>query len=238
MIRAGHAFYPEQAPVDLPLAHLNGQRLLVIDRINLPDWIYTASCKADQLCWDILFEDTSLEHPFYECSPVLLRLEPHTALYQDWHTDPDWQQHGLLISYPGDYQALCQHLRSLIWMRQQDKTLLMRFYAPTILDAWAPSLTAAEARALLGPAECWSWFSPSAAGEPRWSWMAHTPGQTGQGQGWFALSEAQVAALDAHDQPRQPANLAQPAKAQAEKTPSYIDYWLGYEVDESTPGKE
>ncbi|PXF32176.1 hypothetical protein WH50_05425 [Pokkaliibacter plantistimulans] len=238
MIRAGQCFYPEQGPEILPLASLQGPLLLVIDRINLPDWIYTASCKADQLRWDILFEDTSLEHPFYECSPVLLRLETHTALYQDWLTDPDWQQHCLLISYPGDYEHVRQHLRSLIWMRQQDKTLLMRFYAPTILDTWAPSLTDNEAAALLGPAECWAWFSPSGTGEQRWSWMAHTPGQAGRGQGWFALSDAQVAALDAHDAPRQPANQAQPAKTQAEKTPSYIDYWLGYEVEEPTSGMD
>ncbi|PPC76536.1 hypothetical protein C4K68_14950 [Pokkaliibacter plantistimulans] len=239
MIRIGHAFGHAQAT--LPWAQLTGTLALLVDGALVKNWIEQAA-QGTYRGWRVLYHFADLDDRFDEVSPVLINVRPEDRLFRHWQQDPVWRQATLLIHYHCRFEELTEHLCSLLWMRQGKEQLLMRFYSPAILDAWAPSLTDREADALLGPAECWAWLSDSDSGSEstseddphttaqvtreRASWLAHKPGQAGQGTAWFSLSDAQIAALDQHDQAQMPA----PADDAAAARTQYIDYWLGYDV--------
>ncbi|PXF29690.1 hypothetical protein WH50_19295 [Pokkaliibacter plantistimulans] len=251
ILRQGYAF--AQPGWQLPLQRLPLHDLklaLLIDTPRLWGWLTIVCDDQHYLGWDGLYENTPLDDTLDDCSPTLVGIQHDADLFQRWLNDPDWARGALLISYRCEREVLVNHLRSLVWMKQRGKDLLMRYYAPDILDSWASTLTDDELDALLGPAECWAWLSPLQHQQyglhhyhwdtslPRcWSWMAHTPTASGavvksgssqvHNHGWFHLSEAQIDALDRHDAViRQREQAARGATATT-AFQNYIDDWLG-----------
>lgn len=180
------------------------RQYLLLDGAQIDDLLLQLYRLEDSPAVQRLYQGTRYE-TLADAGPVLVQLAPGSRLEQ--HFIEHWQARaGLWLETDASEAELVEHLRSLIHVRVQGVTVLLRYYDPRIMRHWLPELPADERDRLMGPVSCIRLPATEAGGElVEIQRQVPYPAARHDDTPWLHLSDEQVerlnrAQLEAFDQ--------------------------------------
>lgn len=130
----------------------NDHSYLVLDTIRVPG--AKTICAQNENEWEPLYLGTIWQHQI-DLSPIWIRIDPKSAVWKKWETDPNWASSGIIFTFPNEISqnSAISSLQEKITAKSEDGRLfLLRFYSPYTLSQIAKYGERTEIDGILGDA--------------------------------------------------------------------------------------
>lgn len=132
----------------------NNYSYLILDTIRVPD--AKKVCAENEQEWLPLYLGTNWQHQI-DLSPICIRVEPKSAIWQRWETDSEWATSGVVFTFSQQVtsdQAMASLQKNITVTSENGRLYLLRFYSPSTFAKIAQYGEQNEIDGILGLAHC------------------------------------------------------------------------------------
>lgn len=104
---------------------------LIMDTIRVPD--AKKVCAENEQEWLPLYLGTNWQHQI-DLSPICIRVEPKSAIWQRWETDSEWATSGVVFTFSQQVTsdlAMASLQKNITVTSENGRLYLLRFYSPS-----------------------------------------------------------------------------------------------------------